>query len=152
MRCKFPEPSNMTGAQMSRNEQTYNDRFGNEWSVKVESRCGKPTRASFKCNEMRLIAVEDETVADQSALTATQLKDLFCAAERLVVRGKEKWYVGFRTRTGRGGRSIGGVQTRFRSELGEVRYARGMVNFRHMPSTGLCQQLDASMPAPRSSA
>jgi hypothetical protein len=137
---------------MSRNEQTYKDRFGNEWSVKVESRRGQPTRTSFTCNEMRLIAVEDDMAADQSDLTATQLKDLFCAAERLVVHGKEKWYVGFRTRTGRGGRPIGGVQTRFRSERGEVRYARGMVNFRHMPSKKLCQQLDAAMPAPRSPA
>jgi hypothetical protein len=137
---------------MSRNEQTYKDRFGNEWSVKVESRRGKPTRASFTCNEMRLIAVEDDMAVDQSDLTATQLKDLFCAAERLVVHAKEKWYVGFRTRTGRGGRPIGGVQTRFRSERGEVRYARGMVNFRHMPFTELCLQLDAAMPAARSPA
>jgi hypothetical protein len=135
---------------MSRSEQTYKDRFGNEWSLEVESRRGKPTRASFTCNGMRLIAPEGETAADQMDLTATQLKDLFCAAERLLMHGKEKWYVGFRSRTGRGGRPVGGVQTRFRSERGEVRYARGMVNFRHMPSTELCQQLDVAKPAARS--
>ena len=101
---------------------------------------------------MQLIAIEDETASDQADLTATQLKDLFCTAERLVLHGKEKWYVGFRTRTGRGGRPIGGVQTRFRSERGEVRYARGMVNFRHMPSTELCRQIDVAFLAGRSPA
>ena len=136
---------------MSRNEQTYKDRFGNEWSVKVESSRGKPTRASFTCNELHLIAVQETTV-EQSDLGTTWLKDLFCSAERVVVHGNEKWYVGFRTRTGKGGRPIGGVQTRFRSERGEVRYARGMVNFRHMPSTELCRQIDAAFPAGRSPA
>jgi hypothetical protein len=135
---------------MNRNEQKYKDRFGNEWSVKVESRRGKPTRATFMCNEMQLIAVEEETSSDRADLTARQLKELFCTAERLVLHGKEKWYVGFRTRTGRGGRPIGGVQTRFRSEHGELRYARGMVNFRHMPSTELCRQIDAAFAAGKS--
>jgi len=132
---------------MSRNEQTYKDRFGNEWSVTVVSRRDKPTRATFMCNEMQLVAVEDETSSDQVDLSATHLKDLFCSAERLVVHGNEQWYVGYRTRTGKGGRPVGGVQTRFRSEHGEVRYARGMVNFRHMPYTELCRQIDVAFPA-----
>lgn len=130
---------------MTRSQQTYKDRFGNEWSVKVESRRGERTQVWFTCNEMQLMVVDDEAAAHRSDLSVTRLKDLFCAAERVLTHGKEKWYVGFRTRTGKGGRPIGGVQTRFRSDRGELRYARGMVNFRHMPSTELVKQLDAAM-------
>ncbi len=144
----FPEPGNMAGSQMNRDVQAYNDRFGNEWHVLVESKRGEPKRVSFTCDEFELTAVEDDTT-DQSDLSTTWLKDLFCSAERVFVYGNEKWYVGFRSRIGRGGRPQGGVQTRFRSESGEERYSKRMLQFRHMPHAALCKQLAAAMPAAR---
>ena len=131
---------------MNWNEHTYKDRFGNEWSVRIESKSGEPRCVSFSCREFRLIVEEDET-ADRLDLTAARLKDLFCDAERIVLHGEEKWYVGFRKRTGRGGRTQGGMHTRFRSESGEVRYAKGMLHFRHMPHTALCEHLAAAVPS-----
>jgi hypothetical protein len=128
---------------MNWDEQTYKDRFGNDWTIQMESTRGKPKRVSFTCDEFLLVAVEDETEAPTES-TSERVKELFCAAERVVTHEEEKWYVGFRTRTGRGGRSQGGVQTRFRSESGEVRYAKRMLQFRHMPRAELCEQLAAA--------
>lgn len=132
---------------MNWNGHEYKDRFGNVWSTRVESRDGKRTSVSFKCGEFRLVASEEET-EDNSDDTAKRLKDLFCEAERIVVHEKQKWYVGYRKRTGRGGRGLGVMQTRFRSEDGEVRYAKGMLHFRHMQQTELCEHLAAAVPAP----
>ena len=128
---------------MNWNEQKYEDRFGNAWSVEVESKRGKPKRVFFTCDEFLLVAVEDE-VEEPADSNSARVKELFCAAERIVEHGKEKWYVGFRSRTGRGGRPQGGVQTRFRSESGEVRYAKKMLQFRHMSDAALCEQLAAA--------
>jgi hypothetical protein len=132
---------------MNWNGHEYKDRFGNVWSTRVESRDGKRTSVSFKCGEFRLVASEEET-EDNSDDTAKRLKDLFCEAERIVVHEKQKWYVGYRKRTGRGGRGLGVMQTRFRSEDGEVRYAKGMLHFRHMQQSELCEHLAAAVPAP----
>ena len=129
---------------MNWNEQTYQDRFGNAWTVQMESKRGKPKRMSFTCDEFRLVAVEDETEEERSDSNYERIKELFCAAERVIKQGKEKWYVGFRERTGRGGRPQGGVQTRFRSESGEVRYAKRMLHFRHMSDAALLEQLTAA--------
>jgi len=96
---------------------------------------------SFTCRELQLIVVEEGT-PDPGDPVSTRLKDLFCEAERVVVHETRTWYVGFRKRTGRGGRAQGGMHTRFRSESGEVRYAKGMLHFRHMPQQLLCQHLD----------
>lgn len=144
-----PARANAAGDHMNGAEQKYSDRFGNDWSVIVESTRGKPRCVSFTCGEFRLI-VEDKEGEDQTALTSTQLKDLFCAAERVLLHGKETWYVGYRSRTGRGGRPVGGVQTRFRSDRGEIRYARCMVNFRHMGTTALLHHLDIAKASTRS--
>lgn len=122
------------------NGQTYKDRFGHEWSVSEQRKRGKLTGLSFSCGDFLLIAEVDEE-ADQGVLTSARLKELFCDAERVLECEDEKWYVGFRTRMGRGGRVQGGMHTRFRSESGEVRYAKGMLHFRHMAENILRDQL-----------
>jgi hypothetical protein len=64
----------------------------------------------------------------------------------------EKWYVGYRSRSGgRGGQSNAGLHTRFRSESGEVRFAKGVINFRHMPERALSEYLMNANRAARSS-
>ena len=128
------------GATIPSIDEKYSDRFGNEWSMRVERKRGKCECVTFTCGEFRLVA-DDE---DGTALTPTRLKELFCDAERVLVHGKEKWYVGFRQRMGRGGRVQGGMHTRFRSESGEVRYSRGIVHFRHMPEAALREQLGSA--------
>ena len=133
---------------MNWNGHEYEDRFGNVWSARVEPRDGKRTSVSFTCGELRLVASEEET-GDDSDDTAKRLKELFCEAERIVVHEKQKWYVGYRKRTGRGGRGPGVMHTRFRSEGGEVRYAKGMLHFRHMRQTVLCEHLAAAVTAAR---
>ncbi|UCG87630.1 MAG: hypothetical protein JSW71_03520 [Gemmatimonadota bacterium] len=133
---------------MNWNGHKYEDRFGNVWSARVESQRGERTSVSFNCGELRLVASEEET-GDHSDDTATRLKELFCAAERIVVHEKQKWYVGYRKRIGRGGRAQGLMHTRFRSEDGEVRYAKGMLHFRHMRQNVLCKHLAAAVPAAR---
>lgn len=126
---------------MNWNGHRYKDRFGNEWSVRAESRRGQPTRVSFTCGKLRLIVVEDDAI-DRGDSASARLKELFCDAERVVVRGTETWYVGFRKRAGRGGRTQAGMHTRFRSDSGEVRFAKGVLHFRHMPEAVLCKHLD----------
>ncbi len=133
---------------MNWNKQKYRDRFGTEWSVRVESKPGKQRRVSFKCKEFRLVAEEDET-EDHTDFSLARLKEVFCDAERVLKHGGEKWHVGFRKRMGRGGQAQGGTHTRFRSESGEVRYAKGMLHFRHMPEASLREQLKAAAPAAR---
>ena len=135
---------------MNWNKQKYNDRFGNEWSVRVKGASGKPRRVSFTCKEFQLIAVEDET-ADSTDVTLERLKEVFCDAERIIEHKGETWHVGFHKRTGRGGQNQGGLHTRFRSESGETRYAKGMLHFRHMPGAALCEHLDAATPVARAS-
>ena len=118
-------------------KQTYLDRFGHEWSMRVARKRGKPGSVTFTCGDLVLVADDD----DPADLTSARLKDLFCDAERVLKHRKEKWYVGFRQRMGRGGRAQAGMHTRFRSESGEVRYSRGILHFRHMPETALLDHL-----------
>jgi hypothetical protein len=133
---------------MTGNNQKYTDRFGHEWSVRVERKRGKPKCVTFTCGDFRLIAVEDDASATVNPGPA-YLKDLFCDAERVLVHENQKWYVGFRSRMGRGGRPQGGMHTRFRSESGEIRYSKGMLHFRHMPESTLCEHLRAAQRATR---
>jgi len=105
--------------------------------MRVERKRGQPKRVTFRCGEFRLVA-DDE---DGTDLTPTRLKELFCDAERVLVHEKEKWYVGFRKRMGRGGRVQAGMHTRFRSDDGEVRYTKGILHFRHMSETALRDHL-----------
>ena len=122
------------------NGQQYKDRFGHEWSISEQRKRGKLKGLTFSCGDFLLVADVDEA-EDQGVLTSARLKELFCDAERVLEHDDEKWYVGFRTRMGRGGRVQGGMHTRFRSESGEVRYAKGMLHFRHMPENSLRDQL-----------
>ncbi len=131
---------------MSSNKQKYKDRFGNEWSVRVDAERGKPRRVSFTCKQFRLVAQEDEA-DDYSDLSLTRLKECFCDAERVLEHEGENWHVGFRKRTGRGGHTQAGMLTRFRSESGEVRYVKGMLHFRHMSQAALRRHLVAAAPA-----
>jgi hypothetical protein len=126
--------------KMATLDQSYTDRFGHEWSMRVKKKRGKPESVTFTCGEL-LLVVSDEEGED---LTTTPLKDLFCDAERVLLDRKEKWYVGFRKRMGRGGRAQAGMHTRFRSESGEVRYSRGILHFRHMPETALRDHLGSA--------
>jgi hypothetical protein len=131
---------------MTKNGQKYQDRFGHDWSISEERKRGKLKGVTFTCGDFLLVA-EVDADADQGSLTSARLKELFCDAERVLVHEKEKWYVGFRTRMGRGGRVQGGMHTRFRSESGEIRYSKGMLHFRHMPEDALCEQLAAAQKA-----
>lgn len=98
----------------------------------------------FTCGEFQLIAAEAEA-ANAADLTESQLKELFCDAERVVLHENELWYVGYRRRVGgRGGRAQGGMCTRFRSETGELRYAKAMILFRHMSEDALLGHLAAA--------
>ncbi len=83
----------------------------------------------------------------RSNLTLTRLRKFFCDAERVLDVGGESWLVGYRRRTHSGGQTQDGMHTWFRSESGEVRYATGMLQFRHMPQGTLCEHLAAAMPA-----
>ncbi len=127
-------------------KQTYEDRFGNVWSVRLESEAGNPRRVLFTCKSFRLIAEQDEQ-DDRAVLSSARLKELFCDAERVLEYDGQEWRVGFRDRTGRGGKTLGGTHTRFRSENGEVRYAKTMVHFRHMPQAALRKHLVAATPS-----
>ncbi|UCG88689.1 MAG: hypothetical protein JSW71_09180 [Gemmatimonadota bacterium] len=126
--------------------QSYTDRFGNEWSITTEQKRGKPRRVVFTCGEFQLVAFQEEAASDGD-LSAARLKELFCEAERVLEHDEEKWYVGFRQRMGRGGRVQAGIHTRFRSESGEIRYAKTMLHFRHMSADALREQLGAAVRA-----
>lgn len=126
--------------------KSYTDRFGNEWAITTERKRGKPRRVLFTCGEFQLVAFDDEAKSVED-LSATRLKELFCDAERVLEHDEEKWYVGFRQRVGRGGRVQAGIHTRFRSESGEVRYAKTMLHFRHMSASTLREQLAAALRA-----
>lgn len=123
---------------LPRIDKTYRDRFGNEWSMRVDRKRGKTESVTFTCGELQLIVDDD----DSSDVTPSRIKELFCDAERVLLHDDEKWFVGFRKRAGRGGRSQqAGIQTRFRSENGEVRYSRGVLHFRHMTEAALRDSL-----------
>jgi hypothetical protein len=124
-------------------DQVYTDRFGHEWSIGTERKRGKARHFTFTCGEFKLIAVDGDTNGSDD-LNPTRVKDLFCDAERVLAHGSETWYVGYRTRAGRGGRTQAGIFTRFRSERGETRFTRTMLCFRHMPEAALCEHLAAS--------
>lgn len=132
--------------------ETYTDRFGNEWSVRVRGAASKPRRVSFRCKDFHLIAVEAEDSEDSSDASLAKLKEYFCDAERVLEHEGERWYVGYRTRSGgRGGQNNAGLHTRFRSESGEVRYAKGVLHFRHMPHVSLSKHLENADRVARSS-
>jgi hypothetical protein len=124
-------------------DQTYTDRFGNEWSIGAQGRRGTPRRLTFTCGEFQLIAAETDT-AGVTDLTSREVKEVFCDAERVLVHGGETWYVGYRRRIGRGGQAQAGIFTRFRSESGEIRFTRTMLCFRHMPEAALCEHLSTA--------
>ncbi|KPJ88846.1 MAG: hypothetical protein AMS18_13070 [Gemmatimonas sp. SG8_17] len=129
------------------NGKAYTDRFGHEWSVSAEQARGVTKSVVFTCGEFQLITAEAEA-ANPANITDTQLKELFCDAERVVVHEDEMWYVGYRRRaSGRGGRAQGGMCTRFRSETGELRYAKAMILFRHMSEDALLDHLAAAQKA-----
>ena len=128
------------------NDQRYTDRFGHTWSIRAKRPRGASKYVVFTCGEIQLIATHDGATG-LADLTAAGLKELFCDAERVVVHGNEKWYVGYRARMGRGGRIQPGVFTRFRSETGEVRYSPAMVHLRHMSESALCEHLATAKPA-----
>jgi hypothetical protein len=121
-------------------DQQYTDRFGHEWSIRTERKRGTPRRLTFTCGEFQLIVADDDTT-NGNGLTPSEVKELFCDAERVLVHDSETWYVGYRKRAGRGGRAQAGMFTRFRSENGETRYTRTMLCFRHMPAAALCGHL-----------
>jgi hypothetical protein len=129
------------------NGRAYTDRFGHEWSVSAGQVRGANKSVVFTCGEFQLVAAEAE-VANAANFTDSQLKELFCDAERVVVHENEMWYVGYRRRaSGRGGRAQGGMCTRFRSETGELRYAKAMILFRHMREDALLEHLAAAQRA-----
>lgn len=123
-----------------RNDRTYTDRFGNEWSIGAKRQHGKRRHMTFTCGEFWLIAADGD-IGGVAGLSASELKEIFCDAERVLVHGDETWYVGYRRRIGRGGQAQGGIFTRFRSESGEIRFTRAMLCFRHMPEAALREQL-----------
>ena len=136
------------------NGHTYPDRFGNDWSIQEDDTEDNTRHVWFSCQDFQLIVVEaDDEEADRRDLSLEQLKELFCDAERILELEDETWYVGYRTRSGgRGGQSNAGLHTRFRSESGEIRYAKGVINFRHMPKSALSEHLKNASPAARASA
>ena len=97
----------------------------------------------FTCGEIQLITAHDG-VTGLADLTAASLKELFCRAERVLVHGNEKWYVGYRDQIGRGGVAKPGAFPSFKSETGEVRISRAMLHFRHMSENALCEHLAAA--------
>ena len=123
--------------------QGYTDRFGYSWSVCAKRPHGTSRTVIFTCGEIQLIATHDGATGLPD-LTAARLKELFCDAERVLVYGNEKWYVGYRQRMGRGGRVQPGTFPRFTSETGEVRYSKAMLLFRHMSESALCEHLAAA--------
>lgn len=129
------------------NGPTYTDRFGHTWSIRTQrSESGKPVLV-FARRQIRLVAAEPAS-EPPAALTAGQLKELFCDAERVLVNDGETWYVGYRARTVARGRPSGQLYTQFRSETGEVRYSSAMLQFRHMSARQLWEQLAEARSAP----
>lgn len=124
-------------------ELAYADRFGHEWQV-MAGRAGGGWAVAFTREEARL-EVSEPQARHPRALTAPELKELFCDAERVVTAGGQRWYVGYRHRAdGRQRPQQGGLCTRFRSESGELRYSRDMHDFRHLPLAALGDRLAAA--------
>ncbi len=124
-------------------DQSYTDRFGHTWSVRAKRPHGTSRYVVFTCGEIQLIATHDGTT-DLADLTTARLKELFCRAERVLVHGNEKWYVGYRGRISKGGTALPGGFPRFRSETGEVRISKALLDFRHMSESALCEHLAAA--------
>lgn len=115
---------------------SYTDRFGHTWSIREQRGRGKPKCWVFTCGELKLVT--EGPVPSPAERSDSDIKEIFCDAERVVVHEDRTWFVGYRTRgAGRGGRQQSGLCTRFRSDEGEVRYARTMLHFRHMPEETL---------------
>lgn len=125
----------------SESERRYADRHGRAWRLKTSPSSAGTWSLEFLDDDIRLLA-EGPIERDPTSLSEAEVKDLFCDAERLLVEGRENWYVGYRARPmGRQGRFQGGLCTRFRSEGGEVKYSRDMLDFRHMPEAALRERL-----------
>lgn len=132
---------------MSVAHRTYTDRFGNTWAVQRKRRAGVMT---FSCGAVELLAADGEAAARApTGSDAAELKELFCDAERPFTHEDQQWYVGYRTRMGKGGRVQGGLHTRFRSAAGEVRFAKEVLLFRQMPVALLRKHLAVARPAGR---
>ena len=120
---------------------SYTDRFGHTWRIKASALSESEWRLVFTNGNIRLRGAEPVDTRPRS-MSHESLKDAFCDAERVLVDDGETWYVGYRERAfGRGGRSQGGLCTRFRAESGEVRFSRSMLDFRHMSSDALKEHL-----------
>jgi hypothetical protein len=131
---------------MSRRSRTYVDRFANEWTVRWRMADDDVTNVTFTCGDWQLVVDEPEGFRSPGP-SEKQLQELFCDAERVFVDDGETWYVGYRTRQGRGGSLHGGIFTRFRSSRGEIRYAQKMLHFRHMAKGLLLKHLASARPA-----
>lgn len=123
---------------------TYTDRFGHEWRVRG-TRSDGGWSFVFVTNGIRLVA-EGVVETPPARLGDAELKELFCDAERTITTDGETWYVGYRRRpsSGRGNMQGGGLVTRFRSDTGEIRYSREMLDFRHMSADALREHLDTA--------
>lgn len=121
---------------------TYRDRFGHDWQTRVSRSAKDGWSCVFTHGNVRLIS-EDPIDSHPSELSEAEVKNLFCDAERVIQGGEERWFVGYRQRAfGRQRRAQGSLFTRFRSEGGEVRYSRDMLDFRHLPEATLRDHLD----------
>lgn len=117
---------------------TYTDWCGNCWSVRMES-SGSRSSVAFISKGLRLVAAGIDS--DATDLTLSRLKQLFCDADRVLEDRGLRWRVGYRRRTGMSDRTQPGMNTWFTSERGEVRYIRGLLQFRTMAHRTLCEHL-----------
>lgn len=131
---------------------SYTDRFGYQWRVSAARAPDGGWIFTFVSRGIRLIAT-GAVATPPASLGEAELKELFCDAERPFESDGETWHVGYRHRTaGRGGSSQGGLCVRFRAQGGEVRYSRAMLDFRHMPTDLLREELLATGPSGRPAA
>jgi hypothetical protein len=130
---------------MSGAVRTYTDRFGHVWEVRFKRGSGAARYVTFTCGEFQLVAAEEEATGAGHGPTGSQLKELFCDAERVLAYENEVWYVSYRHRAGKG-RVHAGLYTRFRSAADEVRYSPKMLQFRQMTEDDLCQHLASARP------
>ena len=124
---------------------SYTDRFGHEWRVRGTKASDGGWSFVFVTNGIRL-HTDGAVETPPARLGEAELKELFCDAERAITVDGETWYVGYRRRpsSGRGNMQGGGLVTRFRSDAGEMRYSRDMLDFRHMSTEALCEHLAAA--------
>lgn len=122
---------------------SYTDRFGHRWRVRCSQTPDGDWTLAFASAGVRLVG-SGTTATPLSAMSPEDLKECFCDAERVLVSGGVRWFVGYRRRTfGRRSTPQGGLCTRFRSEAGDVRFSHVMLDFRHMPTSALREHLVA---------